>query len=121
MSRSRTRLAVASSIGCFLLTVVLLVSYRLDMTKHGLAVTPTFHVGFFEGGVWFYSDYWPYHGDIIAIERPLKTSGLDFPGIYYRYFRYPASTWSLMVSLWYPILLSAILPVFWIFHHRRLH
>jgi hypothetical protein len=121
---NRTRIAIASAIGCCLLAVALFVSYRLDMQRHGIAVARAFHVGLFDGGMWFYSDEWPYRGSIIQIDgRPpiSNQSSLDFPGIYYRYFRFPAhTTWSLMVSLWYPFLLLAIPPAMWLFHRRRL-
>src|SRR6266496_317564 len=122
---NRTRIAVASGIGCCLLTFAMFVSYRLDMKRHGVAVTPSFHFCLFGGGAWFYSDEWPYNGSIIQIngQPPIsRKSGLDFPGVYYRYFRFPAhTTWSLMLSLWYPIVLLAILPALWISHRRHLH
>ena len=122
---NRTRMAVASGIGSCLLTVALFVSNHLDMQRHGVAVTPSFHFGLFDGGAWFYSDERPYHGSIVQIDGqpPIsQKSSLDFPGVYYRYFRFPAhTTWSLMVSLWYPIVLFAIPPALWIFHRRRLH
>jgi hypothetical protein len=93
------------------------------MQRHGITVTPHFYFGLFDGGAWFYSDEWPYHGSILQIggQPPiLQKSGLDLPGVYYRYVRFPAhTTWSLMVSLWYPVLLLAILPAVWIFHRRR--
>ena len=121
---NRTRIIIASGIGCCLLVVALLASYRLDMQRHGITVTPSFHVGLFDGGTWLYSDELPYHGSIIQIDGQPSVStksGLDFPGIYYRYFRFSAHpTWSLVVSLWYPILLLAIPPAVWFFHRRRL-
>lgn len=46
----------------------------------------------------------------------------DLPGIYYRHFvwwKEKDTEWTLMISLWYPILLFAIAPAFWIF--RRWH
>jgi len=106
-----------------LLAVAMFVSYQLDMRKHGVAVTPSFHFGLFGGGAWFYSDEWPYHGSALTIEKqPPVSHGLDFPGVYYRYFRFSAhTTWSFMLSLWYPIVLFAIMPALWLFHRRRLH
>jgi hypothetical protein len=108
------------------LAIALFVSYRLDMQRHGVAITPRFHLGLFDGGAWFYGDEWPYRGSIIQIDGqpPVsQKSGLDFPGVYYRYFFRSSAhtTWSLMVSLWYPIVLFAILPALWLFHRRRLH
>jgi hypothetical protein len=48
--------------------------------------------------------------------------GADFPGIYYRHFRWPDKTeplWTLMVSLWYPFFFFTVLPLLWIFRHRH--
>ncbi|SRR5258706_11530809 len=125
MKHPHHRLVLASAIVCGLALVALLISHHLDVRRHGVAVTSRFHVGFFDGGVWFYSDQWPYRGSIIQVDgQPplLRQASFDFSGIYYRFFRFPAdSTWSLMVSLWYPVLLSAILPAFWIYQRRRIH
>ena len=119
----RTHFAVASVVGGFLLAVALFISYHLDMQRHGIAITSNFHFGLFDGGAWFYSDRWPYHGSLVQIDGQPPISqkyGLDFPGVYYRYFRFPASTtWSLVVSLWYPISLLAIPPAVWIFRRKR--
>lgn len=119
------RFTLASAIVCGLALVAIFVSHHLDVRRHGIAVTARFHVGFFDGGVWFYSDEWPYRGSIIQVggQPPLlRQAGFDFSGIYYRYFLLPAdSTWSLRVSLWYPFLLSAILPAFSIYQWGRVH
>ena len=45
-----------------MLLIVLAISYHLDVTKHGIAITPRFHFGVCEGGVWLFSDKWPYTG-----------------------------------------------------------
>ena len=45
-----------------------------------------------------------------------KDFGGDLPGIYYRHFDWlngPRPVWTLRSSLWYPILLFAILPSLW--------
>jgi hypothetical protein len=50
-----------------------------------------------------------------------KDRGADFPGIYYRHFEWANETspwWTLAVSLWYPVAVSAILPSWWLI--RRL-
>jgi hypothetical protein len=47
----------------------------------------------------------------------------DLPGIYYRHFvwwKHEGPWWTLKVSLWYLILVSAILPAFWIIRRREL-
>jgi hypothetical protein len=46
----------------------------------------------------------------------------DFPGIYYRHFEWWRQTlpwWTLRVSLWYPITLFAMLPVWWSIRRLR--
>ena len=125
MKRPYHRLVLVSAIVCGLTLVAFFVSHHLDPRRHGIAVTSRFHVGFFDGGVWFYSDQWPYRGSIIQVNgQPplLRQAGFDLSGIYYRFLRFPAdSTWSLMVSFWYPVLLSAILPANWIYQRRRIH
>jgi hypothetical protein len=51
-----------------------------------------------------------------------KDTGGDFPGIYYRHFEWldDRPIWTLMVSLWYPIGLFAILPAVWFFRNLQL-
>ena len=75
----------------------------------------------------FFSDkeYGPYHGSIIAVtspEWPIKRifskqrAFGDFCGIYYRYFRWADSgnvLWTLSVSLFYPMIVFAVLPTIW--------
>ena len=71
----------------------------------------------------FFSDaeYGPYHASIIGLA---DADGNDYPplileesfgdslGIYYRSFQWSDSTlWTLMVTLWYPIVLFAIMPL----------
>ena len=65
----------------------------------------------------------PYHGSIIAMtspERPIERifskqrAFGDILGIYYRYFRWADSgavLWTLSVSLFYPMIVFAVLPV----------
>lgn len=46
----------------------------------------------------------------------------NLPGIYYRHFagmNEPRPYWTLRVSLWYPMLLSAILPAWWMVRRVR--
>jgi hypothetical protein len=141
VSGLRNQLAVASGIGCCLLLVVLVVSYRLDMETQGIEITSRFHVGFFDGYVWFYSEKWPYHGSSIwfpegrvlndicwhvgdyGIRRETfadeqgnaveTNTGCDLPGIYYRRFGWVLGDplWTLAASLWFPIVLLAVLPI----------
>ena len=155
MKRLRTISVMVSAIVCGLLVVIFPVSYHLDPGKHGVAVTSSFHVCFFDGGVWFYShDKQPYMGSITSIGLPDaheiyrgwhtadgaydvgqitfigkfgefvdKKNFCTLPGVYFRYFQVHGqirSLWTLMLSLWYPILLLAVLPALWIFRRRHL-
>jgi hypothetical protein len=51
-----------------------------------------------------------------------KDRGLHLPGIYYRHFEREKEPllWWVSVSLWYPILLSAVLPFLWICYRDSL-
>jgi hypothetical protein len=70
------------------------------------------------------ADYGPYCGSIIALgdraghtspEFLERTGFGDTWGIYYRYFRTAEWTlWTLKVSLMYPIIIFAALPVVWL-------
>ncbi|HKW30741.1 MAG TPA: hypothetical protein VJT54_15510 [Verrucomicrobiae bacterium] len=51
-----------------------------------------------------------------------KLKACDLPGVYFRHWQMHDQVrplWTLMVSLWYPLVLFSILPVLWIF--RRWH
>ena len=126
MKRSFTIFAAASGTACVALVLALLVSYRLDVRRHGLALSPRFHVGIFEGSFWFYSHQWPYRGSILWNDKAsfdaTQKSHLDFPGVYYRFFRFPAepqSLWTLRVSMIYLIFMSSIAPLVWLLRRRR--
>lgn len=89
--------------------------------KGGIAVTPRFRVGVFDGGLWFHSDELPYRGSTIAISgsssQAIRSKGFDLPGVYYRHFRFPLEPeplWTLRLSLDYPLLISAIFPLLWL-------
>jgi hypothetical protein len=59
--------AALSGMGFVVVAVVSVFSNHLDMQKHGIAFTQRFHVGFLDGGAWFYSHNWPYAGSTIHI------------------------------------------------------
>jgi hypothetical protein len=120
-----------------------------------ITVTSHFRFGFFDGGVWFFSDVAPYMGSMrrhgwtkedspehrfaqwawavgsydvgqnTFSDKRGEFEGRDtfgdFLGIYYRHFRWvgEATLWTLRVSLWYPVVLSGVLPAYWVFHHWR--
>jgi hypothetical protein len=57
------------------------------------------------------------HGEFLDKERDCQ-----LPGIYYCYFSpvdYPPPEWTLMISLWYPVSLFAILPGLWVYKRAR--
>lgn len=104
-----------------------------------ISIADDFHIGVWSGfagdtlgRLVLFSDTesGPYHGSVIALrgadgelspplDRQVKWG--DAYGIYYRYFRWSdgRSLWTLMVSLWYPLLLFAALPVVWVARRRQ--
>ena len=71
------------------------------------------------------SSYGPYAGSIVGIvgdpNRP-KVSGFgDLAGVYYRMIRWSSgrSLWTLSLSLIYPLLLAAVVPVVWLLRRSR--
>lgn len=68
-------------------------------------------------------DYGFYHSIVSNKSEKLSERACDLPGIYFRRFwrfddQPPYTT--LSMSLWYPMLLSVVLPFWWVFRHRRL-
>ena len=75
---------------------------------------------------WHIGDYGFYHSS--SVERHGSDSGLltvtifNLPGSRFRevsYFWESRPIWTFLVSLWYPILLLAILPVLWFYRRRH--
>jgi hypothetical protein len=70
---------------------------------------------------WFYANHHYDFGQITSTNSNGTIDRLklcDLPGIYFRHFQFhdQANTlWTLMLSLWYPLILFSILPVVWIF------
>jgi hypothetical protein len=102
-------------------------SVWLDPWQQRLSFGKDVHVGVWSA--WgprliFFNDaeYGPYRGSTIALvddggntyPRDFKPSGFgDVAGVYYRHFVWTNTNdtlWTLMVSLWYPIVLFAALP-----------
>jgi hypothetical protein len=59
-------------------------------------------------------------GEVVDRER-----FCTLPGVYFRHFQMRGfgkvrAFWTFTLSLWYPILLLAVLPALWVFWHRRL-
>ena len=112
-------------------------TFVLDPWRHYVSFSDTFHVAVWRfhgntlGRVVFFNDatYGPYRGSLLKIT---DGNSNDFPvfekevylgdsyGIYYRYFRLEGQElWTLMLSLWYPAILFAILPMSWLIVRRR--
>ncbi|MFW6114477.1 MAG: hypothetical protein ACOC7K_01925 [bacterium] len=131
-------ISFAAAISFSLLAVILalaIASIWIHPWNHRLTITEGFHIGAW-GRDWDVRlvlcndlDYGPYCGSIIGIvddegnvQPPLEDEAHfgDMAGIYYRYFRWADATlWTLMVSLWYPASMSAVLPALWLLRSRR--
>jgi hypothetical protein len=104
-------------------TVLLFLSgVVMNPWDHYLSLGDEFHLGVWGRGINTYfvvfsdAEYGPYRGSIISLngdppfDRVVKI-GPSW-GIYFRYFQdADGALWTLMVSLWYPIAISAVLPV----------
>ena len=97
-------------------------SVWINPWDHYLSISQQFHIGIWGRGVdirlVFFNDadYGPYRGSMISLDGnpPVDRAVYfgDTAGIYYRYFGVTdSSLWTLMLSIWYPIALLAILPV----------
>ena len=114
-------------------TVILWAWSFLDQPrKDCLSFSGDFHVRLLRWPHDFFSDKdGPYHGSIIALSSPKKPVERIFSkqqgfgdtlGIYYRYFRWADSgavLWTLSVSLFYPMIVFAVLPAISLWSWRR--
>jgi hypothetical protein len=106
-------------------------SYWTDPTKDCVSFSDDFHVTVHDGRVSFFNlkDSGPYCGSIISLagtRLPVERGCGDTAGIYYRYFRWAdgAVLWTVSVSLFYPLIVFAGLPLVWSWkwwRRRRLH
>jgi hypothetical protein len=86
-----------------------------------VSISDSFHVSIMNMGtdsriVFFNdSDYGPYRGSIISVtdgSQPRTVAIGDTWGLYYRHFEWPTQRlWTIMISVWYPILFSAMVLV----------
>lgn len=113
---------------CFLM-LLLLMGYVTSPDQNYVSLSQNFHLGILNDGldskIVCFNDAkaGPYRGSIVGF------AGDEFPetiafgssfGIYYRHFEWPDSTlWTLMVSLWYPISVAALLPASYVILKRR--
>jgi hypothetical protein len=125
---ARRALGILTVVSTALLVVailLLLAGYALRPRFHYVSISDSLHVGleargFDSRSVFFNDATGPYRGSIIGLldsdgnlvdplEREWRFG--DAWGVYYRYFQWPDRTlWTLSVSLWYPIVLFAMLP-----------
>ena len=117
---------VTSSVSLCISLLLFVGGYVLDPAEYYLSFDEDCHVGVFAHGldtrivVFSDAEYGPYCGSITQLA---DADGIAYPpvryhlrfgeywGIYYRNIRWPDSTglWTLMVSLWYPIIVFAII------------
>lgn len=108
-------------------------SWENPSTTPYFSVAPSFHIGIWQGGdvapsVAFFNnaEYGPYRGSLIGLHGVVDPDLLRVShfgrayGIYYRYFQWTHTTlWTLMVSMWYPLVAFSILPATWYYHFAR--
>lgn len=126
MARRTLLITTWLSGGLFIIMVVLAIaSVWINPWSHHLSLTSDFHAGVWGRGwdirlVFFNdTDYGPYRGSMIGvfddqgnIHPPLRKDVRfgDTAGVYYRYFRWADATlWTLMVMIWYPIVVFSVL------------
>jgi hypothetical protein len=116
----RRHVLTAATILSFMVCVVLIIlwglTYSLYDCRYQIPVGSDFHVAASAGAIWLYNGPEPYRGSIIPLtddqgNRILRNVGYDLPGIYLRYFRWPADM-MFMLCVWivYPIVLTGLLP-----------
>ena len=94
-------------------------SFWADMREDRLSISDNFHMGAYRGRLEFFSlKIGPYHGSSTIFDETKDTErGFgDTLGVYYRYLRFADSgdvIWTLSVSLFYPMIVFAVLPMTW--------
>ena len=128
MARRAFLVVTMISTAMLVITVLLFIAgWVISPWDQFLSFSDDFHVGVLGRGIdarivcFSDSDYGPYQGSIIGVVDadgslypPLKSEYAfgDSWGIYYRYFEWSDSIlWTLTVTLWYPIVIFAIMPL----------
>jgi hypothetical protein len=100
---------------CVAVIELWIISFHQHPWYDGRQVTRDIRVGAFNGWFWVFNTESPYMGSIISVSSPgrepefPKSRGLNFAGIYFRYFWWPDHTvWSFGVSFVYPALFAVI-------------
>lgn len=79
----------------------------------------------FGGNVVFFNQNMPYQGSIITLagDNTVGETGFTGAGIYFRHIIHTVETdknwWTLMISLWYPIIVFAVLPLVFVIKKLR--
>jgi hypothetical protein len=89
-------------------------TFSLTETNTPKAVVSGWHIG----------DYYGFYHSLSVVRYeadygPLAVTIFNLPGIRFRsisYFWESRPIWTILVSLWYPILALAILPTLWLYH-----
>jgi hypothetical protein len=119
--RARDIPTISSAVVLSLFLLLFALGFITDPWRHHLSLSRDFHIGVWNNGLdsrlVFFSDseYGPYRGSIVGLagsKYPHTNAFGDFFGVYYRHFTWPDSIlWTLMVSMWYPILVFSLWPV----------
>jgi hypothetical protein len=133
MSRGFTTSALASTLLLAVALVLFLSAFRESSHEPLVSHSPAFHFTATRGSLsppdarlaFFDSPMGPYSGSLVFldfIDEGVQVDAFgDSMGVYYRRIRWPSGecNWTLMVSLWYPIIVFSILPGIWILQYAR--
>ncbi|HEV2329614.1 MAG TPA: hypothetical protein VGY56_12610 [Verrucomicrobiae bacterium] len=89
---------------------------------HYASLSNKFHVAAtsdWGGGLVFFNQAEPYTGSVLGLagDRSVREKGLTGLGLYFRSIGYAGKDetwWTLIISLWYPLVIFAILPAVWV-------
>jgi hypothetical protein len=123
--------ALVSALAFCAIVVTWVAAGRIDPRRQFIRISNACHISVDARGadarleVFNDATYGPYSGSIIGIvgdpNGPTVSGVGDVAGIYYRMIAWPNGTtlWTLSLSLAYPLLLAAVLPVVWLTRRSR--
>ena len=124
--------AICSAVACLAFAAACLLAASVDPVTRFLTLHQNLHLSIDQRPygpaleVFNDANYGPYRGSIISVSAPglpseVKSTGLDFVGVYYRDFRWPngMTLWTLSLSLIYLVVLGAVLPATWVIRRLR--
>ena len=109
-----------SAVICMVFLITSMGSYLLDPPeKYRLTITPEFHVHVFRGDLYLYSWDTPVCNLITTIGQMATCWG--FTGVHYEGYHTDSESvcWTLSVSLFYPTVAAAVLPLIWLYRVQR--